>query len=495
MPRRLLQQLLGMPRPSHSLAGLSRRDLLKRGLAAASALLSGTVMPRPVLAATNPSRVVVVGAGFAGLACAYELAQAGYAVKVLEARRRVGGRIVSLKDVMPGAVIEGGGELLGSNHPHVLAYAAKFGFRMRDVTESADPAPLILQGQMIPADEQRALAMEVEAAYAAMTAAARSVVTEAPWRTPDADRLDRLTTGQWIDSLPLSSRARALLSAQFTADNGVAVQRQSYLGNLAQVNGGGLEKYWTDTEVYRLEGGNQQYALQFARELGDDRVVLGSPVRSIEVRGNGVRVTDTHGTVHEGDDVVLATPPSTWATIQFSPTLPRGLMPQMGSNVKYLAVMDHPYWFDSKTSPDGNSDALIQATWNATDGQVETGPVVHTAFSGGPSADTLNTLPAAERDAAYRTAWEQLYPGFGAAFQRGLFMNWVADPWARAGYSFPAPGQVVAHGPLLQDGLGRMHFAGEHTCYAFVGYMEGALHSGEAVARRIAIRDGIMPRP
>lgn len=78
-----------------------------------------------------------MGAGFAGLACAYELTSAGYDVKVFEAKRRVGGRVLSLKNLIPGKIVEGGGELLGSNHPHVLAYAAKFGFEFLDIARSS----------------------------------------------------------------------------------------------------------------------------------------------------------------------------------------------------------------------------------------------------------------------------------------------------------------------------------------------------------------------
>jgi monoamine oxidase len=68
-------------------------------------------------------------------------------------------------------------------------------------------------------------------------------------------------------------------------------------------------------------------------------------------------------------------------------------------------------------------------------------------------------------------------------------MDWPREPWTMASYSFPGPGQVTTVGPVLRQGLGRLHFAGEHCCYKFVGYMEGALDSGVAVARRLAARD------
>jgi monoamine oxidase len=72
-------------------------------------------------------------------------------------------------------------------------------------------------------------------------------------------------------------------------------------------------------------------------------------------------------------------------------------------------------------------------------------------------------------------------------------MCWPAERWTGASYSFPAPGQVTTVGPMLRAGIdNRIHFAGEHCCYAFVGYMEGALNSGAALAKRLATRDGLL---
>ena len=62
----------------------------------------------------------------------------------------------------------------------------------------------------------------------------------------------------------------------------------------------------------------------------------------------------------------------------------------------------------------------------------------------------------------------------------------------RSSRSFPAPGQVTTIGPVLEAGLGRLHFAGEHCCPAFVGYMEGALQSGVRIAKKLATRDGLV---
>jgi monoamine oxidase len=71
-------------------------------------------------------------------------------------------------------------------------------------------------------------------------------------------------------------------------------------------------------------------------------------------------------------------------------------------------------------------------------------------------------------------------------------MDWPAVPWTRASYSFAAPGEITTMGPILHQGIAnRLHFAGEHSCYKFAGYMEGALTSGVSIARRLAVRDGV----
>src|SRR4051794_25722917 len=89
---------------------LDRREMIRRSLAAAAGVL---ISARGGFAGQRSSspRVVVIGAGFAGLSAAFELSQAGADVTVLEARNRVGGRVVSFTDLVAGAAMEGGAEL------------------------------------------------------------------------------------------------------------------------------------------------------------------------------------------------------------------------------------------------------------------------------------------------------------------------------------------------------------------------------------------------
>jgi monoamine oxidase len=190
--------------------------------------------------------------------------------------------------------------------------------------------------------------------------------------------------------------------------------------------------------------------------------------------------------------VALAAPPTTWGKIQFNPSLPRALAPQMGHNVKYLAAVKGRFWKEKKLSPDSLTDGLVSMTWEGTDNQPDDAGACLNCFSGGPQAQQARDFPKNKRDAEYGAELEKLYPGFKDNFVGARFMDWPGEPWTLAGYSFPAPGQVTTVGPLMRKGVGNLHFAGEHTSYKFVGYMEGALNSGAALAKRLATRDGFL---
>ena len=494
MARSLYARLARRYRPQ--ITAVERREFLKITLAASAGLL---VSSWPAFGRTAPSmprvgrgrRVVVIGAGFSGLACAYELRSAGYKVTVLDARNRVGGRVLSFNDFVSGRNVEGGGELIGSNHPTWVAYAKRFGLTFVDVTEAEDLAfPVILGGKRLTDKESEALYEEMEAAYKTITADARGINADEPWLSPDAARLDRRTTADWIRRLNVSPTCRLAITTEFTADNANATSRQSYLGNLTQIKGGGLEKYWTESEVYRCRGGNQRLARRLASELGADNLRLGFVVREVRQSGDTVVVRGANGELLEADDVVLTAPPSTWHNIRFSPGLPRGIKTQMGTAVKYLAAVKGRFWKKSGLAPDALTDGMVSMTWDGTDNQGSDAPgAALVAFSGGPRAERCRQRHAIRKDAAYTEAISEIYPTYPANFVRGRFMDWPGEMWTGAGYSFPAPGQITTAGPLLKAGVGRLHFAGEHTSFKFVGYMEGALNSGVSVAKRIAMRD------
>jgi monoamine oxidase len=480
---RRLNALYGPPR-----TGPTRREMLKLTIAgAAGLLLTDHIHARAPQ--RTAKRVLIVGGGFSGLAAAHELHAAGYDVEVFEARNRLGGRVLSFHDLVPGKTVEGGAELIGSNHPTWGRYKEHFKLDFIDVTD--DESSVMFNGVPLGRKEAGALLGEMNTAYSSLNAVAAPVDAEEPWKSPDAENLDRGSVAAWVDAQPLSPLGKHALHAEFEADNGVLTAWQSQLGNLTQIKGGGLEKYWEETEVFRCKGGNNQLAYELAGTLPAGKVHLRAIVTKISVSDTGATVTLADGKSFTGDDVILAAPPSVWHKIAIAPVLPPDLRPQMGSNVKYLVAVKSRFWERAGLTPNLLSDGPVLLTWEGTDAQKGPGAAL-TAFSGGASAEECREWRPAERANRYLRTLEKVYRDIPREFVKGRFMDWPGDAWTRASYSFPAPGQLTSQGPRLRAGVGHLHFAGEHTCPKFVGYMEGALDSGVRIARHLANRDGLV---
>jgi monoamine oxidase len=469
---------------------LRRREALKlMGLSAAGAMAGCVGLGKT---GGRTGRAVVIGAGFAGLSAAERLRRGGWEVTVLEARGRVGGRVVRIDSIGGGdAYAEGGGEWIGLNHPRWLAHAKRLGLRLIEATEEDGEAPIVLGGRRLGPDEAEALYEEMELHLAALTEASASVRADAPWESPGAAELDAESVAYWLAGRGMSESCLAASRAMLEHDNAAAAERMSLLGLLAMVAGGGGESFWTDSEVYRCAGGNARLAQGLAEDLGWSRIRLREPAAGVAIGINGCTVMTERGS-YNADSVVIAVPPSVWDTLKI--TGPDGetmapAAPSMGPAAKLLVRAERAWWREGGLSPDALSDGAAGYTWNATDGQATPRPIV-CGFGAGPAiAGMTQGDPRPMRDGI-----EKLLPGLAAARAQGpeseRFMHWPSDPWARAGYSFPAPGEVTGavralHAGVTAGGRVRLAFAGEHTAMAFTGYMEGALASGHAAAMRL----------
>jgi monoamine oxidase len=382
--------------------------------------------------------------------------------------------------------MEGGAELIGLNHLAWWSYKRKFGLHFARLVDSRNP-PVILGRKRLDPVAAAKLGREMDRAQASIARVAKRVNADEPWRTPGAKHLDRRSLVWGLNSIPMSDLCRLAFVEQLQTDNGVEARRQSWLGNLAMIKGGGLRKFWTETETHHCLGGNQELAFKFKAQL--KTLKLRRTVDRIAIDGKGVTVTLNRGNPVRGSDIVLAVPPTIWSDIGFDPPLPKAYRVQFGKNVKYLLNVQNNCW--NPNSPNMSSDGPIDLTWKGTDGRSGS-RAGFVAFSGATDAATCSRWK--NRAKRYLMELTPLYPGLRKASRNGVFMNWPNKKWARGSYSFPEPGEVTRVGPILRSGFKRrVHFAGEHTCYAFTGYMEGALQSGLRIAEQLARRDGVIP--
>ena len=257
-------------------------------------------------------RIGVIGAGLAGLCAGYELHCLGYEVTVFEARERVGGRVHSRDDVVPGRIVECGGELIGRNHPLWQTYKTHFQLDLSDVKEYGN-SPIRFGAHTLSFEQSKRLMDQMESEFNQLTDLAETIVDPfEPWTNSDAATLDQLSLDDWLVRSKCTELCRRAITGQMAADNGVPSAQQSLLGVLAMIRGGGLDRYWTDAKLYRCRGGNQLLPEAFARALNagsSSRVFVNSPVRRIQrIDGACVLTATTGGVSTEArfDDIILA---------------------------------------------------------------------------------------------------------------------------------------------------------------------------------------------
>lgn len=440
--------------------------------------------------------VVVVGAGFAGLAAARDVVAAGLTVTVLEARDRVGGRTLNA-DIGDGKIVEMGGQWIGPGQDHVAKLAAEVGAGTFPTYYEGDHLTTFSDG-VVRRHADAELPLEpsarqaVDAALVELGELADAMVLERPWESPDAERLDGLTVESWLRERVAVEPARDLLrfaiEAIHTTPAGelsmlnTAVQLQASNGweSLMSVEGGAQQD--------RIVGGSQLIALRMAEELGNS-IVLEAPVREIQQRANGVRVRSDRTTV-DADRAIVALPPMLAGRVAYDPPLPAlrdGLMQRMphGSVIKVNVVYDEPFWRDAGLS--GEAFAPGSPISYALDNSPPDGaPGVIVGFIDSVRARRLGSKTEDERRKAVLDSLSHWFGPRAGRPEQYLELDWSKEPWTRGCYAgHMAPGAWTAFGSALREPCGLVHWAGSETAVRWAGYMDGAIESGARAAGEV----------
>jgi monoamine oxidase len=405
--------------------------------------------------------------------------------------------------------VEAGAELIGYNHPTWLSLAKKFelGFLVLTPEEAFTAldldGPLYLDGRLLSSKESEDVYNEMKAVVSSISSEAGKITNPYQcWKAADAEKLDVTKLSDWLAEQNCSPITRRAFEVQFTNTNGAGTVRQSFLANLAAIRGGALhgqpDDYFTQSETIKCEQGNDTLARKLGEEItqAGGKLHLNSPITKIEVLNERAVVTAA-GRQFEADHVVLAIPPSLWPDIEMDPPIPPAMRMSMGSAVKFLSPMKSRFWFGAGLSPNSASE-IFGMTWDGTDNQMQIDgrPVELSVFAGGAAADLAVELfdqHEGDVNAFYARELSKIYPEYPAELASDpQFVCWPRDRWTKAGYSCPAPGEVTRIGPFLNAPFhNRMHFAGEHCCLPFFGYMEGALQSGADAAAAVIRSEGL----
>jgi monoamine oxidase len=435
--------------------------------------------------------VVVIGAGFAGLRATALLAEAGASVVVLEARKRVGGRVES-EPVGEGATVELGASWVTDEHVELLALAGELGLRVEPMW--SDGATVVLTGEkraLISDKDGEAVAPEAPAAIAALDQLAARVDPAAPWDAADAASCDRTTLGAWLDqNVPGKSARVALeLGAEGYFARPSAEVPLLHALFYARSNGGfdHLLGATGDPLTQSLVGGGvQAIATGVAERLGD-AVRLGRPVLGLSQSRAGVTaMTDSERV--EARRAIVALPPPLAQRIPHEPPVPwdRDQLTQrwsMGSGWKCHLVYPEAFWrgeglngrvidagdgttaFD--TSPPGGVPGILTAFL----------PVASVAehASAGPDGRRAVLVSVLERALGRRATEADAYRD----------RMWWCEPFSRGDVAVPTLGTWTSFGAALREPVGLIHWAGTETAIEFAGQMEGALRSGRRAAEEV----------
>jgi monoamine oxidase len=457
---------------------------------------------------TRHADVVVVGAGFAGLTAARDVAHRGHSVVVVEARDRVGGRVWN-HDLGHGVISERGGTFVGPTQDRVIALADSLKVRRFRTFDQGDDV-FVSGGMRSTYSDKSPLGTappglaspEVIANVARLDMMATKVPVDAPWETPNADQYESYTLERWSDENSAEPQFRELVHTATRPIFGAEPRELSLLFVLFYIASSGNEKHPGTFEgnfdtrggaqQWRFVGGSQLIAQKMARELGS-RVVLSSPARRIEQNGHGVTVHSDRVTV-KAKRVIVAIPPALAGRIDYEPLLPfqRDQLTQrygQGTLTKVAAVYDRPFWRDAGLNGTAlSTSGPVTATFDDSppDASPKRGPGIIFGFVGGQNArHYANQSPAARRAAVLKQ-----YAGFfgpKARHAKAFFETpWSEQPWTRGcPVGIPSTGTLLAYGPWLRKPVGRIHWAGTETSPYWNGYMDGAVRSGERAAAEV----------
>jgi monoamine oxidase len=448
--------------------------------------------------------VIVVGAGLAGLAAARQLHGAGCSVLVIEARDRVGGRVLN-HSLGGGRAADVGGQFVGPAQRHILGLAAELGVATQPIFTSG--LTILEFGgrrhsyRAIPRLSPLQLA-DSGRAILALERMARRVPLDAPWRAAGAAAADSRTLADWARRNVRTRLGRFAIDVFSRGVLACEPGEVSLLHVLFYLRSAGGFRQLTETsgaaQQDRFAGGSQLIAIRMAEQLGPGRVRLGAPVARVEQAPSRVTV-HAAGLVATGRRAVIAVPPALAGRISYDPPLPadRDQLTQaapMGSVIKCLAIYDEPFWRSAGYNGQATSDGPgAQVTFDT--GPPAGSPGILLGFVTAAEARRLTRADPARRRAEVLASFAR-YFGPAATRPAGYVEHdWTADQWTRGCYGahFP-PGTWTQFGPALRRPAGLLHWAGTETATHWSGYMDGAVESGQRAAGEVLEALG-SPRP
>jgi polyamine oxidase len=454
--------------------------MTRRGFAGLSCTVAATALLPACGGAEsrNGQRVLVIGAGIAGLAAARRLDEA-FDVTIVEARDRIGGRIRTDRSL--GVAVDLGAAWIQGVDGNPIAELAE---------ESGS--------EVVPTDYEAVALLDGEGGEVPEDGV---LDAERKWQ-----RLSEELEGLSEDADADASLADGLADIESPAEELAPVVRWNLDANVGTEFGADADEL--SLAAYGQEGGYEGDAVllpegyvRIAQHLGSDLDVrLGRRVTLIEYGDDGVAVTTDRGTFN-ADRAIVTLPLGVLQNedVEFDPPLPAdklGAIQRLGTGLldKVVLAFDEPFWPE-----DVHAFGIIgegQPLTEVYNGLVFTGEPVLVGLRAG---DTARARARMSEEDVVAEAVEALATAAGAEVPEpagAVVTRWSRDPFARGSYSYVAAGATPDDFDALAEPVGdRLLFAGEATNREFFATVHGAYESGLREAERLIGASGAAPGP
>lgn len=504
-------------------ARLTRRQFLGTTIAAAGFLAVPPLL-RPAFAGEISSDpVVILGAGYAGLAAAYRLARAKVPFVVYEAAGRFGGRVhTQNKFNKDGMFCELGGELIDTGHTAIIKLAAELGVPLDDFEEFDAKVEKVAYEHQGAFYSQADMLREVKPLVAAVVrdlkliygADNKEMIT---WQNPrNARKFDLMSLEEYLNSVTDMTRwARDMVRVAYVGEYGLEADKQSAL-NLLLLIGTDLEKtfdlFGDSDELKRVRGGNSRLAEALAAKAGiaqgkdGARIKYRHALTAWKQKGSGHLLTFSTGGAKslevKASQVICTIPFSILRGVEgvdglgFSEKKMKAIRElTYGTNSKLMLGFQKRIWREAKpgakvaATNGGLYSEQFQSVWDTSRLQNGKSGII-TNYTGGLHGASLSLTDAEGVTAAL----ERFYPGAKALRDPKAvsLMNWPKHPHAKGSFTCPGPGHFTDFfGAIGTEELGgSVQFAGEHCSLESQAFMNGSVETGEAAAAAMVAARG-----
>jgi monoamine oxidase len=451
---------------------ISRRKFIRNTAISSGVLLLGAETFGNFFIPKKP-KVIIIGAGFAGLAAAYKLHQRKVDFVILEARNRIGGRVFSHTiDAAEKLVVELGGEWVGKSHERMLQLCDEFKLKLSDNYLNTR---LIRNGNYFDKGKWGFSATwekkfeQMKADYKKLTDAG-------------ARKLDKIDWWRYLVNNGCDGNDLELRELMDSTDFGESLRHVSAYAAIGEY----AESNSTNEMDLKITGGNQQLAFSIRDIIGADKIMLQHKVEKIE-QSSKVKLTCAGGQVFDGDFIICTVPTFSAKQINWIPALPPDTEMAM-NELQYARINKNAMLYSERFWKDESFDLVTDTPghyfYHATKNQPSAKGVL-ISYAIGDKAPVIH---------AQTDAWKadminmSLKPGFGDTRQfleKQQDYYWGDDAYSKGAYAMYGVGQWFGIMPVLQRSFIKTHFAGEHLSDAWQGFMEGAIETGEAAADKI----------